>query len=143
MSTGFAAARAGIEARFVAAWALTAYSAIRVRYDNATWDEPSGETAYVAFHIIDGDGIQPRVGSPASGRWAGVIQIDILVPELTGMATARAMADAAVATFDGTQFTISGAGTVTCRKPAIRSLGIENGRWRLAATVPFVRNLFV
>lgn len=142
MSTGFADERTAIESRFAASWTAGAYSSVPVRYENQPWSPPAPTVAFVALWIIrDDEGNQVFLGRPASGRFTGVIQIDICVPEKTGTATALAMADVAAAPFDGTQFRNAASGLITCRKPGVRSLGVIDGRHQHSVRIYYCRDI--
>ena len=129
----FADERKAIESRLAAAWTTTP-----IRYENV----PFGATSspYVALFVIDGEGQQISLGTPALRRWVGIIMIQVFVPQDTGTQLAKGYADTIGAIFDRAQFSSGNSGTIRCRVPSIQSIGIQNGWHQINVSIPFIRD---
>ena len=125
--------RKAIESRLAAAWATTP-----IRYENVPFAAPS--TPYVALFILDGEGNQVSLGTPALRRWTGIIIVQVFVPQDTGTQIAKSYADTIGAIFDRAQFSSGNSGTIRCRVPSVKSIGITNGWNQVNVSVPFIRD---
>lgn len=131
--SGFADERKAIEGRLKAAWTTTP-----IRFEGVPFQEVL--TAYVALFILDGQGLQISLGTPALRRWAGIITVQIFTPEDTGTQTGRAYADTIGAIFDRAQFSSGSSGTIRCRIPTLTQVGVTNGWQQMNVTIPFIRD---
>jgi hypothetical protein len=131
--SGFADERIAIEKRFHDTWTTTP-----IVWGNVPFAEQTGP--YVALFILDGEGHQVSLGTPALRRWAGVIIVQIFVEQDTGTKLARQYADTIGAIFDRAQFSYGSSGTIRCRIPSITPVGIENGWFQINVEIPFIRD---
>lgn len=131
--SGFADERKAIESRLKNAWTTTP-----IKFEKVPFDQIA--TPYVALFILDGDGSQISLGTPALRRWPGIIMVQIFIPEDSGTQIERTYADSIGAIFDRAQFSSGSSGTIRCRIPSIKSLGIINGWQQLNVTIPFIRD---
>jgi len=129
----FADERKAIESRMAAAWTTTP-----IRWENVPFAATS--TPYVALFILDGEGNQVSLGSPALRRWVGIIVVQIFVQQDTGTQLARSYADTIGAIFDRAQFSSGNSGMIRCQTPSINNVGVTNGWNQINVTVPFIRD---
>ncbi len=129
----FADTRQAIESRFAAN-----FTALPVWYEGAPFDPP--KTGYVRLTILGGDGAQISTGASPLHRYAGVIMIDVFMPEETGTATGWAHCDTIEAIFRKVQFSAGNSGTILCRTPSARTLPAESGWQPFQVSVPFQRD---
>lgn len=129
----FEDARKAIESRLHTNWTTTP-----IKFENV----PMKETAdpYVAVFILEGDGEQISLGTPALRRWTGVIVLQVFVPADTGTKDAKTYADSLAALFDRAQFSTGNSGTIRCRIPSIETVGDKHGWHQINVTVPFIRD---
>lgn len=125
--------RKAIESRLASNWTTTP-----IRFENVPFTETA--VPYVALFILDGEGKQISLGTPSLQRWAGLIVVQIFVPQDTGTKTARTYADAIGAIFDRQQFASGNSGTIRSRIPSIRRIGITHGWDQTNVTIPFIRD---
>jgi len=117
--------RRAIEGRFAAN-----FTALAIKWENQPFDIVN-DTAYVALTILTGAGHQASLGgASALQRYAGVIQIDIYVPEDTGTKVAKQHADTIESIFRQVQFSAGSSGTIFTRTPSIKTLGTMAGSQR-------------
>lgn len=126
-------ARQAIEARAAANWTTTP-----IRFENVPFQESAAP--YMALFILDGDGVQISLGTPAVRRWSGVILMQIFVQPDSGTKLARTYADSLGAIFDGQQFSAGDSGTIRTGIPSIRPIGIQHGWYQVNVTIPFIRD---
>lgn len=125
--------RKAIEGRLEANWTTTP-----IRYENVPFKETSAP--YVALFILNGEGQQASLGTPALRRWPGVIKVQVFVPRDTGTKLARTYADTIGAVFDRAQFSSGNSGTISCRIPSISHVGLANGWNQINVTIPYQRS---
>ena len=126
--------RKAIEVRFKTAWGTTT----PIRFENAPAID--GINPFVALTILDGEGEQISLGTPALRRWVGLIVIQIFVKADTGTQQARAYATQAGAVFDRAEFSSGNSGTIRSRIPSVRAIGVRDGWYQLNVSVPFIRD---
>lgn len=132
--SGFAAERQAIEARMAAA-----FTTIPVRYENAPFKEI--QTAYCALFVRRGEGHQITLGpAPQLNRWAGLIIVQIFVPEDTGTQVVAGYADSIADVFRRQEFSVTGSGLIRCRVPSIQEVGTRNGWYQMNVTTPYIRD---
>ena len=132
--SGFAAERQAIEARMAAN-----FNTIPVRYENAPFREI--KTAYCALFVRRGDGHQITLGPvPQLNRWAGLIIVQIFVPEDTGTHAAAGYADSIADVFRRQEFSVTGSGLIRCRVPNVQEVGTRNGWYQMNVTTPYIRD---
>lgn len=129
----FADERQAFETRFAAG-----FTALPIKFQNVPFVQPA--TPWVAFHVKPGEGRQVSTNSRPLYRYAGIVQIDINVPEQSGTAAARGYADTIEALFRNVQFSAGSSGTITCRAPYITDRGVVDGWYVLSVTVPYQRD---
>lgn len=134
--TQFADERNAIESRFTTNYA----AATPVQYENIDFAQPS-EAAWVSLRILSGDGNQVSIGTARQvDRFAGIIQVDIYTPENGGTNAARVIGDSVFTIFNRAQFSTGDSGTITCRTPGYRSLGVANGWYHAVVSVAYQRD---
>lgn len=137
--TEFAAERTAIESRF--SDNFSAVTADRIKWENIPFAEPTSGT-WVALTILSGDAVARSVGaSNVMRRWAGIIQIDVHVPEDTGTATARSAADSAAAVFQDVTITIASGHKIVGRTASLTDRGVIDGWHTFIVSVPYRRTL--
>ncbi len=130
----FADERRAIESRLAANWTTTS-----IKWENRKFVQPA--SAWIALTILSGSGEAVSVGGLNTlHRHAGVIQIDIYVPEFTGTQATRAYADTIDTIFREVQFSAGSSGTITCRVPDYRSLGATDGWHRSVLSIAYKRD---
>ena len=111
-----------------------------IAWPNVNFTPPSGP--WVRFNVLDGEGTWRSIGSPGSNvaGYVGVVVIQIFVPLLSGESTARDLADAAAAIFQGQ--VIDG---IRLAVPTIQVLNtsLADGWHQINVSVPFRRNVFI
>lgn len=128
----FANLRAALEGRFATNWGSTA----PVKWQNAPFNPPAA-SPWVAFWILDGHGAQKSLQSNPLHRFVGLVTVQVFTPEATGTNRGRELADTAAAIFRRAQFAVTGGGTVTCRTPSLKNLGLEAGWLQLNVETPY------
>jgi len=134
----FDAERQAIESRFAANF--TSLAADRIAYENVKFKQPTSGS-WVRLTIRNGDARQASIANSPLNRYIGVIVVDVFVPEDTGTATARQLAESAAAVFRNVQFSVTGSGTITTRVPTIFPVGVQNGWLQLSMSVAFYRDI--
>lgn len=131
---GWQAEASDIESRFETNWGSTT----DISWDNVEY-EPSEDSSWVEFTILDGESNQVSLGDSPLHRNVGVININIYAPLDTGTGSARALADQAATIFRSVQFS-----NILCRSPSITRIGNvkrESGSWyQYNVTVPFQKD---
>ena len=116
------------------------FSAVPIKYENVPFDPPKG-SPYIALTILSGNGINASIGTDRPLlRHAGIIQLDIFVPEDTGTEVARTHADSLDTLFKNVQFSAGSSGLITTRVPFYTTLGIEQGWYRAVLSVAYQRD---
>ena len=125
--------RAAIEGRFA-----SGYSNTPIQFEDIPFAQPS--TAWVALTILSGAGINTSIGGTRQvQRFAGIIQIDVYIPEDTGTKPARDIADLVDPIFNNAQFSFGSSGTITTFVPSYQTLGVENGWYHAVVSVAYQR----
>jgi hypothetical protein len=97
--------------------------------------------SWVALKIVNGVArVAGICASTPLNRYQGLIIVDVFVPEDTGTATARTLAESAASIFRNKQFSSGNSGTITTRVPSIAQVGIVNGWYQLSVSVGFHRD---
>ena len=126
--------RAAIEKRMSDNWSTTP-----VKYENVSFSRPS--TAWVALYINTGLTRQITLGDQEQvHRNVGIITVQICIPEDTGTAAARMLADAVGTLFRNATFSYSDSGRITCYSPSLRSGGTQDGWFTLYVDIPYKRD---
>lgn len=126
------AQRIAIQTRFKTAW-QAAYPSIPFIFSNVQLSKPAG--AYVRLDILNGDSALKGMGQSRLYRYAGIISIDIYVPEKEGIGNADRYADTIAPIFQGQNFS----GTV-CRAVNRNDLGLADGYYRVNLSISFYRD---
>lgn len=124
----YAQERADIEARLGTNWTTTS-----IAWDNVSFIPTTG-TAWIRCSILPGSCEALEFGRDTTKEYLGIIDIGIFVPVDTGNNTIRGYADTLAAIFDMVEF-----GTVDCNEAKAQNLGIEDGWYHWAVTIPFAR----
>jgi len=120
--------RSDIEGRLNTGWTTTA-----IAWDNVPYI-PTPGTSWIRCTILPGDSEALEFGRDALCDYSGIIDIGIFVPQATGSATARGYADTLKALFHLVEF-----GSIDCKEASVQNLGIDDGWYHLAVTIPFSR----
>lgn len=131
--SGFDDARNAIESRLKANWTTTP-----IRFEEVPFKETA--SPYVALFVLDGEGQQISLGTPAVRRWPAVIMVQVFVPQDTSTKPARVYADTIGAIFDGASFSAGASGTIRCRVPSIKPVGVTDGWYQVNVTIPLIRD---
>lgn len=136
--SGFAATRALVEATFAAAWA-TAQPTVALEFENVEGELHAGAVPRARLVILDGVASEIGIGAP-NVRHDGLVQVEVVDAPGVGTARARGIADSAAAILGGQVLESVGAGRVIFRAAYATSRGVVDGWYRIAVTVPFVRD---
>ena len=132
--SGFAAERQAIESRMAAN-----FTTIPIRYENVPFKET--QTAYCALFIRRGEGHLITLGpAPQLQRWAGIIAVQVFVPEDTGTETPSSYADNIASVFNRQEFSAGASGLIRCRTPRVETVGTRNGWFQINVTTPYIRD---
>jgi len=114
---------------------------VAVKYQNKKFDQPK-EVIWVAFHIMGGDGFQASLGTQPIERYIGMLQMDIMIPENSGMITANTLASAFGKVFSRRHIQVTD-GVTSVFKPPLRPTFIEamDGFARSIVRIPFRTDL--
>lgn len=137
----FEAERARIETHFRDKWALTAFAALPVLWENVGVKQPT--TDFILHRIISDDGKQMEMvgNGPALHRYVGIVQVDIFTLPGSGSSTARKISDAVADIYRRQQLIDTAGGVSTFRTPSARSMGNTQERYRFVVTCPFYRDI--
>lgn len=125
----FEAAQIAIESRLAANF--TAYP---IKWQNVVFDEET-ESIFVDLQVKEHDSERASLGPNPLHRSLGIISINVYVPENSGTATGRGIADDLAAIFRDASF--SG---IICRSPVVRNIGSYEGHYVINMSVPFHRD---
>lgn len=133
--------RAAIETAFATAWASTT----PIKYANAPFTVPADGSAYVALHVLDGEGmIIGNTGATNRVRQVGLVQVDIYTRENQGTRPGRQLADQAGAIFGNKRISGCVFRAVSVNSGAAMQLrgsgdqfGGSSGHWRTVMSCPF------
>ena len=132
--SGYADERRAIEARLAAN-----FSAIPIRYENAPFQE--SDEAYCAVFVRRGQGHQITLGpAPQLNRWAGLIIVQVFVPEDTGTQAAAGYCDSIADVFRRQEFSAGSSGLIRCRVPNVETIGTKAGWFQMNVEVPYIRD---
>lgn len=132
--SGFAAERQAIESRLAAN-----FTAIPIQFENVP--APASKDPYCALFIRRGDGHQISLGpSPQLQRWAGLIIVQVFVPEDTGTQEIATHADNIAAVFNRQEFSSGASGLIRCRVAKVETIGVRNGWFQQNVTIPYSRD---
>jgi len=131
--------RTAFISRFQTAWGTTT----PVRWENAPWVQPVA-VPWVAFFLRSGAGQQASINTRPLHRFAGVVMVQVFVPEETGEVRAHTLADQIAAVFrtsdgHGAQFTAGTQGQITCRTPYAETVPARDGWFQMNVVVPYIR----
>jgi len=127
------AQRNSVQSRFDTQFKV-AHPGVAVFYDNLkSADKP--ESGYVQLSILNGDSFLRGLGLTKLYRYAGVISVDIYLPQKTGIKIADQYADTIDNIFRGQSFD-----GLLCRATQRNDIGIEGNFWRTNVSIPFQRD---
>lgn len=125
----YSAAQLAIETRFDANWSD---QTVRTRYENELRKRPTDPFIRLSIRNLRSR-LVGIAGNRHLYRRPGWISIQCFVPVKEGTQTARVMADAAIAIFEGQQFS-----SITCRESEMMEIGDDGkGFWQVNAKVFF------
>ena len=132
--SGFAAERQAIESRMAAN-----FTAIPIKFENVAFQEI--QTAYCAIFVRRGEGHLITLGpAPQLQRWAGIIVVQVFVPEDTGTQTIAGYADSIAAVWNRQEFSAGASGLIRCRVAKVDTNGTRNGWYQMNVTTPYIRD---
>lgn len=132
--SGFADERRAIEERLAAG-----FTAIPIRYENVPFQQT--QTPYCALFIRRGEGNQIELGAgPRLARWAGLIVVQVFVPEDTGTQVAAQHADSIAAVFHRQDFSAGASGLIRCRVARVETIGNRHGWHQVNVVTPYIRD---
>jgi len=129
----FADERKAIESRFQQNW-----TGAPVKYENAPF--PDTADAYVALFVLEGEGEQISLGDAPLRRWAGVIVVQVFVPERSRTNQALVYADSVRAIFERQEFASGASGLIRCRVTSVKKVGVRDGWYQVNASTPYIRD---
>lgn len=111
-----------------------------IAWPNVSFTPPSGP--WVRFNVLDGEGAWRSIGSPGSNLagYVGVVMIQVFVPLLSGESTARDLADAAAAIFQGQ---VIGGVRFSPATAQILNTSLADGWHQINVSIPFRRDVFI
>lgn len=133
--------RKQIESRFQTIWAASDYKGIPIIFENVPFKVIPGKD-YVAIQILAAGGEKLEMGNTFF-RNEGIIQFDIYVREETGSATGKKIADVISDSFRNVRFGDAASGYILTRTPSFRSLGVDDGRFRMVLSVEYQRDVSI
>ncbi len=132
----FAAEDKAIVGRFQTAWAAH-QATYPAKYDGSPFTQPSG--AWVALTLLSGNGERIELGAGGQARFAGVIVVQIFVPESGGVRLAKTIGDLVKAVFKEVQFSTESGGLITTYQTSLRRTGQEGSFIQFNAVTPYKR----
>jgi hypothetical protein len=130
------AQRIAIQERFRTQFSAL-YPLMPLVFDNVK-SEKAAETGYLKLSILNGDAALKGIGQTRLFRYAGVISVDIFVPQKAGIKQADLYAQAVDDIFRGQGFS-----DIVCRYSSRNDIGLEDNYWRVNISVPFYRDRIV
>lgn len=132
------AQRESVEGTFQSSVAAS-YAGTHVKFENAPFKQP--ETAWFAIHIVDGNSFVTNLGRGKQiDRHVGLVQVDVLAPELSGTKNLITMAEWAGKIWRLQTLTLSDGAVVRYKVPRLTSHGNSNGFHRMSVQVPYWRD---
>ena len=114
------------------------YPGTMLHFDNVAFAQPEG--AWVAVTLIDGKSRQTELGPKVIDRHVGFVQIETLVPELTGTTTCRKMAEFCGNVFRRQTVYLPDGARVIYRIPEYISRGTNKGYYCIMSRIPYWRD---
>lgn len=130
--------RAYVEPRF--AEEFSALYPHKIQFPNIKFAPPKN-APYVAFNNLMGDMIPVTLGSVKFDRHIGILQVDVLVPEETGGRDAGLIAEHCAGLFGNLTFRISDVQVVRFKPSTVRTMGAQNGWFRVMVRTPYWRDV--
>ena len=128
-----------VERQLLYSHMATQTTGLGVHYENFKFDQPSAN-GWLTMFIRGITANKASVGAARNfRRFTGLVQIDIYVPEKTGIATLRGHADTLGTLWDSKTLTGSGNVLIT-RTPNYTELGTQDGWFRGTLTVNYRRD---
>ena len=123
-----------VETRFKAGWDASAASTVPVRWQNMPWKQPAS-AEWIAFNIIEGDGIQASLGSVLERQFA-VVMVQVFTPKNSGKRRGAALADIVAGILRRISFSSEGI-TIVFETPASAHVGESRDIYQTNVNVPF------
>jgi hypothetical protein len=117
-----------ILARLQANWSTTSIATPNVPFN-------PGGSAYVRLNVLNTEA--QRTEFSGGSEWVffpGIIQVDIFVPEATGVFTAKSYADTIFGIFSRAEFS-----NIDCDVGEVVDVGTIEGYYQLSVSIPFTR----
>lgn len=132
---GFVNEQLAIEGKFIG------WNACRIKYANRPFNEPSN-APYIALHILNGEGYEASIGSPAQRRHVGVVAVQIFDLTNAGDATVRQLSDQLELLFinANSRLTISPTEYLDFDQPSLSASQDIEGRYQRNLTISYTRD---
>jgi hypothetical protein len=118
------------------------WTATRIRWPGTPFSEPA--SAYIAVHVLNGEGQELTIGMPAQRRHVGVVSVQVFDKENNGQTTIAQLADQIEARFinANSQDVLSGTETISFEQPSLSPEQVIQGWRQKNVTIPFYRDEF-
>ena len=133
--------RKQIESRFQTIWAASTYKDTPIVFENIPFKVLPNKD-YVAVQILAAGGEKLEIGNTFF-RNEGIIQFDIYVREESSSAIGKKMADVISNSFRNVRFGDGASGSILTRTPSFRSLGVDDGRFRMVLSIEYQRDVSI
>lgn len=133
---GFAAEQQALKGAFLTGWAAN-QSTYPAEYDGSPKVTRTG--AYVVFTVLPGRGERIELGSGGQARFAGVVIVQIFIPEGGGVQLALTIADLVVPILKEKQIATSSGGLITTYQTSVQRVGQEGSWIQYNAVTPYKR----
>lgn len=134
-------ARIAFEARFASMF--IGAGAVPIHFWSANLPhKPVPGQAWVAFSISEGEASQITV-SPPLHRFYGQVIVQIFVPEDKGAKQSDDIVDLVGPIFRRAQFSYNTSGTITCRTPTKKTVGVRDGWFQVNVSTSYHRDAYL
>lgn len=116
-----------------------------IQWENVPFSVPLSngvQQPYIALFLLTGEGEQIDLGTVPLYRWAGVIAIQIFVPEhnTSGPGLASQYAETLKAIFLRKQLSTGSSGRILTRVPSMDNQGVVSGWYQINLNTEYVRD---
>lgn len=108
-------------------------------FDNLAF-EPNISGNHIVLTILDGDSRPADIGNKTVDRHVGIVQIDVLIPEDSGSAPAKKMADYFGNAFRKIDVILEDGARLVTKIPEYKNMGTKNSFYRYVISIPFKRD---
>lgn len=136
--TFFASERKAIGQTFKTEWVVGVDPRTPIAYPNKAFTPP--DSAWVRLAIVNGETLRLSLGPNGEHRWAGIVYVQVFVPQGSGDGEARSLADEAAKIFRDRALATDDGGSITFRSPSIQQIGPDGRWWQLNVICPYQRD---